>query len=147
VLGLSAGVSLALCCLRWNTTPKLVLLAAAIPGDEPIVMPNGPQYFEGAASPDPAIRRRAFYVLPPAGTHNPNSEPERLAIAWKVLKPELNIMSNEGFPARYRRFYVLSQGNPYETITAWAVNTMHARLVTYSPSDWQLFEVAPQPAK
>lgn len=175
VLGLSAGVALALCRLRWPATPKLVLfavmvlvyarqvagtvrshgpglpheqvLAAAIPGDEPIVMPNGPQYFEGAASPDPAIRRRAFYVLPPAGTHNPNPEPERLAIAWKALKPELNVMSNEEFVARYPKFYVLSGGNPYESITAWAANTMHARLVTYTPSDWQLFEVVPQPAK
>jgi hypothetical protein len=117
-------------------------LMASAPGNDPIILPDGPDYFKSMESSSPAIRARGMYVLPPPGMHNPNREPERLAVAWKKLKPAMNVETNDEFLAEHQHFYILCRCNRYEIITSWALNTWHGRVLHFDPGDWTLFEVS-----
>jgi hypothetical protein len=169
ILGVSVGLALILRRLQWGPAPALLVLVVMIagfakyanyvrkshgiagasddallksaPGNDPIVIPDGPDFFTNMESSDREVRERSVYVLPPVGMHNPNPEPERLAIAWKKIKPGLNVESNEQFLAEHRHFYILSKNIRYEMITGWALNTWHGRVLHYQAAGWMLYEV------
>jgi hypothetical protein len=170
IVGVSVGIALSLRRLRWGPGPVLLVmvvmiavfvknanydrkagivwaasqerLMASAPGNDPIILPDGPDYFKSMESSSPAIRARGMYVLPPPGMHNPNREPERLAVAWKKLKPAMNVETNDEFLAEHQHFYILCRCNRYEIITSWALNTWHGRVLHFDPGDWTLFEVS-----
>jgi hypothetical protein len=167
-LGIGMGFALLARRLQWTAGPALTLLAfltlfyakdlrhglgihvkpdgqtdimTQVPDGYPVITPGGPDFFVFAESPNPKIRELDTYVLPPAGMHNPNPEPERMAVAWKQLRPDLKVMSAEDFFQRYPKFYLRSDTtDETEGLSAYILNHKHAVVYRYDHT-LILFEV------
>jgi hypothetical protein len=157
-LALSVAVALLLRSLRWPKSLELVLLAvvilvyakdavpglrhptgtidsyekaiAALPGNDPVAMPDGGSFFRSQVSADPAVRARTVYLFLPGGQLDPDTEPSRIAHAWHTLRPELPIYPAEDFFAQHKSFYILTWSTPGVGLTPYVKAHMHTEIVS-----------------
>lgn len=156
-LAISIGFAFLVSSLRWPKEMELVLLICVVaiygrtvlevdrmpmpthdwyesliqgaPGNEPIVLPDGGTFFQMQESSDPVVRSRTVYLFLPNGMHDPDSEPARIAHAWKKIRPELPIYENQDFLAQHKSFYIVTFESPGQALTSWARANFHTQIV------------------
>jgi hypothetical protein len=157
-LALSVAVALLVRSLRWPKSLELLLLfivviayakdvvpnlrhptgtmdsfetaIAALPGDDPVAMPDGGSFFRAQVCADPAVRARTAYLFLPGGQLDPDTEPSRIAHAWHTLRPELPIYNAEAFFAQHKSFYILTWSTPGVGLTPYVRANMHTEIVS-----------------
>jgi hypothetical protein len=110
-----------------NTFDKAIL---ALPGDDPVAMPDGGSFFRAQVAADPEIRARTVYLFLPGGQLDPDTEPSRIAHAWHTLRPELPIYTAEDFFAQHKSFYILTWNTPGVGLTPYVKAHMHTEIVS-----------------
>jgi hypothetical protein len=117
-----------------------VSLAIHAPGDLPIVVPDGSDFFELMEYAPATLRQRLVYVDLPVGLTQPDPEPQVMVHAWKPYRSDMNVLSAEEFFGSNRRFYVLFTGYAREGLSAWLFQHYVFRVVDRTSKFW-LFEV------
>ena len=157
-LALAVGFAFLVRNLRWPKELELVLLICVVasygkivldsyrfpidtqvwyevlvhraPGNEPIVLPDGGSFFETQESSNSLVRSRTAYLFLPKGMFDPDTEPARIAHAWKKIRPELPIYENEAFLAQHKSFYILTFEGAGQELTSWARANFHTQIVS-----------------
>jgi hypothetical protein len=97
---------------------RLSVLGRA-PEPLPVLTPFASDFFELSESAPPDIRRHLVYAGMPHRLQNSDLEPQRIAAAWKQIRPELQVFQPEEFLRKTPEFYVLCTGTPRESLTVW----------------------------
>ncbi len=113
-----------------STLDSFATAIAALPGNDPVAMPDGGSFFRAQVSADPTVRARTVYLFLPGGQLDPDTEPSRIAHAWHTLRPELPIYNAEDFFAQHKSFYILTWNTPGVGLTPWVKAHMRTEIVS-----------------
>jgi hypothetical protein len=102
-----------------DSIPEQVSLFREASKPYPIVVGEGRLFFEMAEALPKPIKSRLVYVDTPPGTKDPDPTNEHLVDRWRLIRPDLTVMSAPDFFAKYPHFYLFHTSSSADVITTW----------------------------